>query len=290
MDACMLYVPGSDGRKLAKLPSLAAAAFILDLEDAVAASEKARARRQVAEFVAAYGQRLRLYVRINAVGTPHFLDDLEAVVVPGLSGIVLPKVESGAQVEAVDRRMGALEAERHLPVGSIDLMGLVETARGIQGLAEIAGASPRLRRLAFGAGDFSRDLGIDWPLPEGRTSATVVAARSAIVLASRAFGLLAPHDGAYPGVHDLAALRREAMAARDMGYGGKHVIHPAQIPVVQEVFRPTPDQVGWARKVVAAFAAQEAAGQGAFTVDGLLVDHPVAERARQILRQVGEQP
>lgn len=283
MRRCMLYVPASDERKLAKLEALHGAAFILDLEDAVARSEKAGARRRAAEFVSARGSALELYVRVNAADTEYFRADLETVTRQGLAGVVLPKVQGPGDVRAADDLLSSMEPAAGLAPGSLPLMAIIETARGVRRVDEIASASPRLRILSFGAGDLSRDLGIGWPLPGGRASPSLTAARAALAIASRAAGLLPPHDGVYPIVHDLEGLRREALAARDMGYAGKHVIHPSHIPVVGEAFAPTETEVAWARKVAEAFGRREAVGDAAIVVDGQFVDYPVAERARQIL-------
>lgn len=287
MRTCMLYVPGHDARKLAKLEALSGAAFILDLEDAVARSEKAEARRSVAAYVSAHGGALELHVRVNAADTSYFRADLEAVVAPGLAGVVLPKVQGAPDVRRADDLLSSLEADAGLASGSVPLMAIIETAAGVHHVGEIAAASSRLRVLSFGAGDFSRDLGIGWPLADGRASPALTAARAAVAIVSRASGLHAPHDGVYPIVQDRDGLRREALQARDMGYAGKHVIHPSHIPVVAEAFAPTDEEVAWARKVTEAFSRREAAGEAAIVVDGQFVDYPVAERARQILDLVG---
>ena len=283
----MLYVPGNDAHKLAKLESLSGAAFILDLEDAVARSEKPQARVRVADFVSGHGGAHELFVRVNAADTEYFREDLEAVARPGLSGVVLPKVQGSADIARADGILSSREAEIGLPLGSIPLMAIIETALGVHHLDEIASASARLRVLSFGAGDFSRDLGIGWPLPDGRTSPALTAARTAVVVVSRARGLLSPHDGVYPIVHDADGLRREALAAREMGFSGKHVIHPSHVPVVNMAFAPTDAEVAWARKVSEAFGRSEAAGEAAIVVDGQFVDYPVAARARQILDLAG---
>src|SRR6185437_13908972 len=158
----MLFVPGGDERKLAKLDTLRAPALILDLEDAVAESRKPAARRMVAAALAEATTRVPLWVRVNPSGPEATVADLDAVVGPRLAGVVLPKVESAAEVNRVDWYLSALEAERGLPAGSVHLMANIESVAGLAHTEEIAAASPRLECLIFGAGDFSLDAGLDW--------------------------------------------------------------------------------------------------------------------------------
>ena len=148
-------------------------------------------------------------------------------------------------------------------------------------------AAARVDRLAFGSGDFALDLGLEWPDERG-PSPTLVHAQVEVVLASRVAGLLAPHDGAYSRYTDTVGLRSEAERSRRLGFGGKHVIHPDQVPVVEEVFRPTPAEVERARRMVAAYAQATARGEAAVGVDGELVDEAIVGRARQVLGAAGE--
>lgn len=283
----MLFVPGSDPGKLSKVPGLPAQAFLLDLEDGVAASAKAAARANVAAALADHGAAAHCWVRVNPCDSAEFYDDLHAVVVPGLEGLNLPKVGSARDLHVLDWVLGELERRRGIPIGSVGVMATLETAAGLGRLDEVAGAGPRLRGLCFGTADFSRDLGLDWPPPDGRLSPSVIQAKVALVHASRRFGLEPPHDGASAEFRDLDRLRVEAEHARALGFGGKHAIHPAQLPVIEAAFRLSEAQLEWARRVADAFAEHEGRGVGAFELDGRMVDAPVAERARQILRQVG---
>jgi len=278
----MLFVPAADPRKLAKIPELDATALILDLEDAVAESAKAAARVKVAGAVAGYRGAAELWVRVNARRTAHFAEDLETVVVPGLAGIVLPKAESAGDVLALAGLLDALERRAGIAAGTVEVITTIETVRGLSAVDEIAQASPRVRCLGFGAGDFSLDLGLEWP-PSNGLSATVVNAKATLVLASRRAGLEPPHDGVHADFRDLVALRIEAEQARALGLSGKHAIHPGQIPVIREVFVPDADELARARKIVDAFDRDERRGVANVPVDGKLVDYPVAERARRLL-------
>ncbi len=280
--AAMLYVPGSDERKLAKIGQLDASAYILDLEDAVAPQAKAEARRLVAAALARGSSTTALWVRVNPGSTGLLVDDLEAVVMPGLDGIIIPKAESAADVATVDALLGALERSRGLTPGSVALIATIETAAGLGRIDEIAAASPRIACLGFGAGDFSLDLGLDWP-PEGGLGHTLLAAKAELVLASRRNGLGAPHDGVFPDFRALEQLRAEAQAARALGFGGKHAIHPDQLPVIADVFTPSADQLADARAVVDAYEAGIREGRGGVHIDGRFIDAPVAQRARRVL-------
>ena len=283
----MLFVPGSDERKLAKIGSLDAPAFILDLEDAVAIASKPQARAAVSALLDAPPARL-LYVRVNSVASSLLLDDLIAVAGPNLAGIVLPKVESGEDIKLVDRHLSVLEDERGVEPGRIEVIATIETAAGVDHAREIAVAAPRVRCLGFGAGDFCLDLGLEWPAPDGRLSETVIAAKVAVVMASRLAGLEPPHDGVFPDFRDIEGLRTEAEQARRLGFYGKHAIHPGQVAVITDVFTPSQREVSRARQIVEAFDRSERAGIAAIQLDGVLIDYPVAERARRLLELAGE--
>lgn len=277
----MLFVPGSDDRKIGKIPELGADAVILDLEDSVATSAKADARRKVAARLRAPGGGPALWVRVNPADGAYFVDDVRDIAGPGLAGVLLPKARSAADVARLDDLLTAAEAG-HPGVTPARVVATVETVAGLRAAGEIAAASPRVDALAFGGGDFSLDAGIDWPLEPDHPLLT--AARVELALASRAAGIGAPHDGAYPRHGDLDGLRAQAAFARSLGFGTKHAIHPGQVPVIREVFRPSEQAVAHAERVVRAFEQAEAEGRAAISVDGALVDYPVWLRAREVLR------
>jgi citrate lyase subunit beta / citryl-CoA lyase len=207
-------------------------------------------------------------------------EDLAAVVTPGLRGVVFPKVETAEDLEAVDETMAQAECRAGLAEGEVELYSIVETARGTLESPTIA--RTRLRRphrLCFGAGDFTRDIGVEWSREE-RESFT---ARSMIVLASRAAGLPAPIDSVFVDFNDPEGLAASTRAAKQLGFRGKFVIHPGQVAIVNDIFTPTADEVAWARKVMDGLAAAEREGLGAFVVDGRMVDYPIVERAADVL-------
>jgi len=283
----MLFVPGTAQDKLAKIPVLASGSFILDLEDSVPISEKERGRLLVANLIETIGGQYQLYVRINAMSSPFFADDLAAIVRRGLSGVVVPKVEHPDDVTIINELIDSLAADAGHCLDTIDLMATIETALGVRSAYDIAAVGGRLTRLCFGGGDFALDLGLDWPDEEG-DSTIVLMAKSQLVLASRIGGLEPPHDGAYTNYHDPEGLAREARQSRRLGFSGKHVIHPSQISVVEEIFRPSPKDIERARGLIEAFEVAERSGSGAIGVDGELVDYAILKRARRLLEGIQE--
>ena len=275
----MLFAPGNHPRKVEKVFGVGADAVILDLEDAVAIGEKVDARQAVVEALKK-PRPCKGYVRVNALDTPFCYGDLLAVVGRWLDGVVLPKAESAAHVLTVDWLLTQLERERDLPAGGIDLIPIIETGRGVAAVKEIAGSGPRVKRLAFGAADYTRDIGMRWTLEEGELAPT----RAAIVLASRVAGIESPIDTPFlhVGKH-RDSLHRTTELARDIGFQGKLCIHPEQIDPVNQVFTPTEKEIAGARKIVEAFAAAEAGGSASIQVDGQFVDYPIVEKAKRTL-------
>lgn len=273
-----LFTPGNHPRRVEKVFAAGADAAILDLEDAVAVSEKAATR---ASIVAAL-QRPRDcggYVRVNAMDTPFAYGDLAAVVGPGVDGIILPKVNTPWQLQAADWLIGELERKAGLPVGRIDLIPIIETAEGMAALEQIARANTRTRRMAFGAGDFTLDVGMSWTADEQELDHY----RARMVLYSRAAGLEPPLDTVWVRLSDTDGLDASAQRAARIGFQGKMCIHPAQIPVVNARFTPSPEEVARAQRIMAAFDKAEAEGSASIQVDGGFVDYPIVEKARRIL-------
>ncbi len=276
-----LFAPGNHARRVAKALSLDADAVILDLEDAVAIAEKPATRAVVADALGHPRQGL-LYVRVNAVDTQFCYGDLVAVVQPGLDGLILPKVESAAGLATIDWLLAQLERERGLSPGGIDLIPIIETARGVQQIDAILAAGTRVRRVAFGAGDFTLDVAMVW----SRSEAELAHARSVIVTASRAAGIDAPLDTVWVDLTDPEGLEASTRTALGYGFQGKMCIHPDQIAVVNRVFTPSDAEVAFAERVTAAFAKAEAEGSAAIQLDGKFIDYPIVYRAQRVLQQV----
>ena len=279
-----LFVPANREDRIAKAFATSADAVLMDLEDACPEADKASARRLVADAAAANGGR-RCFVRINSAQTRHALDDLEAVVVEGLAGVMLPKAETAAGIHAISWVLDQLEMRRGLERGSIELIPLVETAIGVCNMTEIARCHiERVRRLTFGAGDLTTDLGTAWTRDEGELSQV----RTTIVTASRAGRLEPPIDTVWPGIADADGLALSLSRARSMGFGGKLLIHPSQVDTANSALSPTEEEISHARRVLEAAAAAQAEGMGAFQLDGRLMDHVSVVRARRTLTSIGE--
>jgi len=273
-----LFAPANHPRKVEKVFDARADAVILDLEDAVANAHKVAARAAVVEAM----QRVRPcrgYVRVNALDTPYCYEDLTSVVGPWLDGVVVPKVESAGDLQTVDWLLTQLEARHGMPPGTVDLVPLVETARGIHRLDEICASGTRVRRLAFGAGDYQLDMNLEWTPDEGALDDP----RARLARASRAHGLEPPIDTVVIHIRDFDRLKRSALRAREFGFQGKLCIHPTQIDLCNEVFTPSAEEVAHARRVVAAFEAAEADGSAAIALDGFFIDYPIVYRARRVL-------
>ena len=273
-----LFAPANHPRRREKAFTLGADAVILDLEDACAISEKAASRAPAAESMRAKAESLG-YVRVNPLSTPFAYGDIVEIVRPGLDGIVLPKVETAADITTADWLIAQLERERGLAAGSVDLMPIIESAAGVANLRGIARASPRVKRFAFGAADFTNDLGLTWT----RDELELLAYRGEIVLQSRAAGLEAPIDTVWADVKDAEGFAQSAARARSLGFQGKLCIHPDQVGVVNRAFTPSDEEVAKARRIVEAFTAAEAAGSSAIQLDGQFIDYPIMYAARRVV-------
>lgn len=274
----LLFAPANNSRRVEKALSLAADAVILDLEDACPVSEKVASRALAREALTA-PRRSAGFVRINALSTEFGYGDLVALLGPGVDGVVLPKVECSEDVKLADWLLTQLEREHSLPNGSIELIPLIETARGVAEINAIARSGGRLRRIAFGAADFTVDLGAQWTADE----LELLFARNALTVASRAAGLEPPIDTPWIALNDEAGFRASATRARQLGFQGKLCIHPNQLAVVNQAFSPTDQEIARAAKIVRAFSEAETAGLAAVSVDGAFVDYPIFEQARRIL-------
>jgi citrate lyase subunit beta/citryl-CoA lyase len=277
-----LFAPGNHARKVAKVFTCGADNVILDLEDAVAKSEKVATRALIVEALKR-PHRGGAYVRINAFTTEFCYGDAVVVVGPGLDGIILPMVESREQIIAFDWLVGALERERGLPSGGIDIIPIIETGKGIANARSIAAAGTRVKRMAFGAGDYTLDMNMEWTLAETELEH----ARAEMAVASRAAGLEAPIDTVWVHINDLEGIARSAQRARQLGFQGKMCIYPPQVEVVNRAFTPTEKEIAFARRVVAAFERAEREGSSSIQLDGFFIDYPIVYKARRTLDMVG---
>ena len=223
-----------------------------------------------------------MYVRVNAADTEFCCGDLMAVVRPGLDGIILPKVETPAMLTTIDWVLLQLERQFDLQEGAVDLIPIIETARGLTYLDAILASGTRVKRVAFGAGDFTLDVNMQWQREEAELSY----ARARIVTASRAAGLEAPLDTVWVDLQDAGGLEASARAALAYGFQGKMCIHPNQVVTVNRVFTPSGEEIAFAERVVAAFAKAEAEGVASIQLDGKFIDYPIVYRAQRLLEKI----
>ncbi len=264
---------------LEKALSLRPDAYIPDMEDSVPEAEKANARQTVATFLARLDAAGPMVVpRVNALDTGLIEDDLEAAIGPHTYGISVGKIDQAVDVRRISTIMERLEEAAGVPNGQTRLIPWIETASAVVHAYEICSASPRVAAVAFGAEDFTNDMGIE------RTDddREVGFARSAVCVAAKAAGVLAL-DTPYFKFRDLGELRHDAETARGYGFRGKCAIHPDQVDVINDAFSPTQSEVEHALRVVAAFEEAEREGRGSTSLDGKVIDVPVVERARGLL-------
>jgi citrate lyase subunit beta/citryl-CoA lyase len=280
----MLFVPGDKEKLLLKSLGLGTDAVIWDIEDAVASPEKELARTNIGHALAAApAKHVPVYVRINAFGSDMLDADLNRIVRPGLGGVILSKAESPEQVQELDSALSRLERANGLSERAIKVNCLIETCLGVLHAYALATACPRVDGLSFGAEDFTLDLGT----ARTREGHDLAYARSAVAVAAGAAKVLAI-DTVFSDLNDESGLANECRMARQLGFKGKFAIHPKQLATINREFSPSDSEVAYAEKVVLAFRQAQEENRGVITVDGKMIDGPIVERAKLILRLKGE--
>jgi len=280
-----LFAPGDSEKKMEKAALGPADIALLDLEDAVAESEKPKAREMIPAFLEAHAdQRHRLWVRINPLQGPFALTDLAAVVRARPGGIMLPKSRGRADAERLDHYLSALEAQAGIEVGSTKVIALLtETAESMFTCGDYAD-TPRLASLTWGAEDLADALGaMSNREADGRFGFTYEMARSFCLLGATAAGV-PPVDTIFGDFRDEAGLRAYAAQSRRMGFRGMLAIHPGQVEPINEAFTPSHEEIAAAQEIVDLFAANPEAG--VIGHKGAMLDRPHLARARQVLAQV----
>ena len=277
----LLFVPVDSPRKIAKARTLMPDAFILDLEDSIAQDKKSEARVALRQHLA-NSARLSGYtfVRVNAINTSFFEDDLKAAVATTMDGIVLPKSQTATDLMHVDQEITRLESERAMPCKGTKLLPIIETAKGVVNAYEIAHSSGRVAALLFGPEDYCADMGIK----RTRSGEEIAVARTLVSQAAHAAGVSAI-DGVFTDFGDEEGLLADTRRAKAMGYNGKALIHPGQILPVHRIFAPADDELAWARGVTEALENANANGAGLAVFAGKMIDEAVICQARKILRQ-----
>lgn len=285
----LLFVPGDSPKKLDKGLGSGADALLIDLEDSVALGEKETARRITAEFLAAHRDkagRPRLFVRVNGLTTGLVDADLDGVMQASPDGIVLPKTVGGADVAHLGAKLAVREAEFGLEDSATRILAIgTENALGVFALGTFAGASHRLTGIAWGGEDLSADLGAEANRDDGGAYTEPYRIARALTLMGAAAAGVDAVDSVYTNFRDMAGLESECREARRDGFVAKMAIHPAQVPVINEAFTPSPEAIERARAVIAAFEANP--GAGVVGVDGEMLDRPHLLRAKRLLRRLG---
>jgi len=270
----VLYMPGSNPRALERARALPADGLIIDFEDAVAAEAKEGARTIVAAALSAggYGSR-ELVLRVNPLDTPWGHADLAAAATMPIDAVLLPKVESADRVRLTLSLLDALGAPERLAVWC-----MVETPLAVLAAREIAASSPRLAALVLGTSDLTKEL----HALVTRDRLPLITSLGLVMLSARAFGL-AILDGVYLDLSDEEGFALSCRQGRELGFDGKTLIHPKQIPPANLAYAPSPEEIEWSRQVIAAHAEAGAAGKGIVVVDGKLIEGLHVENARRVL-------
>jgi citrate lyase subunit beta / citryl-CoA lyase len=275
----MLFSPGNRLDLVSKAMGSGTDAVIVDLEDAVPVDSKREARDNLQQLDES---PVPVYVRTNGGDTEFLWEDVVAAGRAGVAGIVLPKAEDPDLMKRIDGALTATDVEVGRAPGTMTVIPLIESSKGVLDCREIFAASERVRSVLFGSGeqgDLAVDMGVEWT-PEGTG---LLAARTAVILAARAVGIQHPMDAVFMDFRNLDGLRTECEFAKRVGYVGKVAIHPAQVPVIHEVFTPSEAEVARYRRILEEFDKALAEGSASINVDGRMVDYAVARMARSVL-------
>jgi citrate lyase subunit beta / citryl-CoA lyase len=276
----LLYVPGNMPGMLQNIPVFDSDGVMIDLEDAVPLAEKDSARVLARNFLQTFQSRsTEIFVRINALDTKYALHDLREVLPAKPDGIRLPKADEPEVVERLDTLLTEFEEKLGLEIGFFSIMPSIESAVGVLNCVNTAKASRRLVALAFGAEDYTASMEIQ----RSRAGDELLGARMQIVWAAKAAGLQAI-DSIFADASDMDGLREETELVKRLGFTGKSLVNPRQIPVVHEVFRPKPDEIEHALEVLEAIKKAREMGTGVISLRGKMVDAPVVKRAARTIR------
>jgi len=280
MRRSLLFVPGNSPGMLLNGCVFGADSVIFDLEDAVSPDEKDAARilvRNALETLDYYD--IERIVRINSIQTPFWKKDLEMIIPAKPDLIMPPKIQGKEEIKEIDDYISGLEKNKGLPLGKIKFIPLIETALGVEKAFDIAQASSRVEALFLGAEDLTADLGAK----RTKESKEIFYSRSRIVVAAKAAGIAAI-DTPFTDVNDEEGLIQDAVFAKEMGFDGKAVISPRHIEDVNRTFTPSEEEIKYAQRVISTIERAEKEGKGVVSLDGKMIDAPIVERAKQVLK------
>jgi citrate lyase subunit beta/citryl-CoA lyase len=277
-----LFVPGNRPERVDKAVQTAADMVVIDIEDTVPRAEKAKTRLLVREKIRAHAGRA-LMVRVNSLETGLTAADLAGILILGLDAVMLPKVRGLEDVNRMSSLLAQQETAGRIQPGSVALVSLLESALAVENAFQIASAAASLGRpcrLAFGAADFTLDLGIQM----SRGAEELAYPRARIAVASRAAGIDAPLDSPFmTDLKDLEALKADTLRGKNLGFGGRLCVHPNQVDICNRIYSPDEQEVAFASRVVAAFEAAEAGGTAAIEINGKMIDYPIVAQCRRVL-------
>ncbi|QSO47241.1 HpcH/HpaI aldolase/citrate lyase family protein [Alicyclobacillus mengziensis] len=278
----VLFVPATDEHKYVKANQLACTGIVLDLEDAVHASQKNAARSNLLQMVTKHrNPNKKLYVRINSLQTVEWEADLDAVAGLHLDGVIVPKADR--DIKVLDQALTDLEEQNGITQSTTRFILILETARAVVDMEAVLSASKRVDSATIGMADLSQDLGTSWEDLFRDGPSLLLTVREQLALVSRKLCLSAPWDSVYMKVNDTDGLRKDTLIGKRLGFQGKHVIHPLQIETVNDVYRFTEEEYAKAKEIL-----QKMEGKGALKIDGMLIDEPIIRRARQIVASYEE--
>lgn len=275
----LLFVPGNQPRMLEKASQTFPDAFIPDLEDSVAYDDKDEARQTVSEHLdMLIGTGKKIVPRVNSLDTGIFEKDIESIVRPGLYGISVGKISSPSDIGNIAMALSRCENRAGIQTGTTKIIPWIETAKAVIDCHGILSSSSRICAAAFGAEDFTNDMGIE----RRKDDREIAYARSVVTVAARAANVLAL-DTPFFAFRDPEALKLNAEDSRSLGFNGKFAIHPAQIQTINECFSPTKEDIEYARQIIQTFEEAAAEGRGSTSLNGMVVDVPVVKRAESVI-------
>ena len=277
----LLFVPGNQPKMLAKATSFAPDALVPDMEDSVAWDDKSQARQVVTDHLEMLGKTgIRVIPRINSLDTGICEEDLSSIVGPHIYGVSVGKINTVTDVSMISKYIGKLESERKISNGSIKLVLWIETAVGLLNAYEILSSDDRIIAAAFGAEDFTNDMGIT----RNEDDREILFPRSQVAIAAKAAGVLAL-DTPFFGFRDPDSLKINSELSKSVGFKGKFAIHPLQVEIINECFSPTKKEIDHALEVIRVFEEAAAKGRGSTSLEGQVVDVPVVKRAEALIHQ-----
>lgn len=273
-----IFIPGINKKFLSKAESLNTSAVIFDLEDSVLPEDKEKAINLVNETLRTLNNSCKKYIRVNSLKTQYFLQDINHLDLVKIDGLMIPKVDSRDDMVIIDYLLSQLEDKNNITRNTVRVIPLIESGKGVHSSYEIAASAARVEALAFGSEDYKFELDI-----KENDSDAMKFARASLVTASNAMMIAKPIDGIFTDFQDEEGLKYSSRKSKNSGFQGRLVIHPKQLNIVNKEYRPTSEEIEEAKKIVKAYEESKHSGRGAISLDGKMIDPPVANRAQKLI-------